>query len=268
MQSARLDVGSIKSYEKSAEGFLSVYLTVSRIGDLHYQRSDGTVESEFLSEKELFNEDSLASLVGKPITLNHPKEPVNSSNIRQYIRGSVSHKVVKDSPFLTVLAVVHDQEAVKAIEDGSARQVSAGYVTELVKDFNGRLCQTNRKYNHISLVPVGRAGSEVKVHLDSFGDNSAIQVDDNTSALGSGLEQTISKIAKCCEEVTMELSNQAMMNLKSEAQKRGMSVDDFVVSLIEKTFGNNNSSQQDSVDIEKAARQVYIERMKTGKLGR
>ena len=123
----RLDLGTIKSYQRTPEGFLSIYMSVSKVGSLTYQRFDGSLENEHLSEEELFNETSLATLVGKPVTLEHPPEWLSSNNIRKYIRGAISHKVIKDSPFLTVLATVYDSETIQAIESGKARQISAGY---------------------------------------------------------------------------------------------------------------------------------------------
>lgn len=185
----RLDTsGIIQNYQRTPEGFLNIFMTIARVGDLTYQRSDGTLENEYLSEQELFNKDSLASLVGKPITLDHPPEWVSSENVRKYIRGSVGHKVIQDTPFLTVLGTVHDAETIEAIESGKTRQVSAGYRARVVRGDDGKIYQQGREYNHISVVALGRAGADVRVHFDSLKninqfENMAIQVMTHTDKL-------------------------------------------------------------------------------------
>ena len=98
----RLDIGEITSYRETPEKFLDLYLTFSRVGPLVYQRADGSLETEYVTEDELFDEESLASACGKPITLGHPNTWVTADNARQFQRGSTSHKVIKDSPFVTI----------------------------------------------------------------------------------------------------------------------------------------------------------------------
>lgn len=163
------DVGEIKNYRETVEGFLDLTITFSKVGPLVYQRADGRVETEYLTEEELFNEESLSTATGKPVTYLHPPEGmVDTKNFRQYVRGSTGTRIIKDSPFAVITATVHDAELINIIKMGRAKQVSAGYNVETVKKADGRLYQQNRVYNHFSIVPEGRAGAEVKVH---YGDN-------------------------------------------------------------------------------------------------
>lgn len=171
----RLDAGKIADFRETPEGFLDVFMSFSRIGPLVYQRTDGALETEHLTEEELFNEDSLASATGKPVTWNHPPEWVTKDNARQYLRGSTSAKIIKDTPFATILATIHDAELIDVIKSGKAQQVSMGYTTEVVKRDDGKLYQTKRRYNHAAIVPAGRAGSDVRVHYDGV-DDVAVQV--------------------------------------------------------------------------------------------
>jgi hypothetical protein len=162
----RLDAGVIKDWRETPEGFLDVNITFSKVGSLVYQRGDGTLQTEYLTEEELFNEDSLATATGKPVTWQHPPEWVTKDNARKYARGSTGTKIIKDTPFATILATVHDGELIDIIKSGKAKQVSAGYTTEVVKGDGGKLYQTARRYNHFSVVPQGRAGADVRVHYD------------------------------------------------------------------------------------------------------
>lgn len=165
----RLDnTGEIKSYRETAEGFLDLNLSFSKVGPLEYQRSDGRIETEYLTEEELFNEESLITATGKPVTFMHPPEGmITKDNVRRHSRGSTGTKIIKDTPFATILATIHDAELIDVIKSGRARQVSAGYNVEVVKKADGKLYQQNRIYNHFSVVPAGRAGSDVRVHYDS-----------------------------------------------------------------------------------------------------
>lgn len=164
----RLDAGVIQSWRETPEGFLDLNITFSKIGPLVYQRADGSVETEYLTEEELFNEDSLSTATGKPITWLHPPEWVTKDNVRKYARGSTGTKIIKDKPFATIVATVHDGELIDVIKSGKAKQVSAGYNTKVVKGDDGKLYQKGRVYNHFSVVPLGRAGAEVRVHLDGW----------------------------------------------------------------------------------------------------
>lgn len=161
------DAGQIKSYEESAQGYLTCFMTFSKLGPLEYRRADGTVQIEHVTAEELFDQASLATAVHKPILKNHPTEPINSSNIRKYLRGTTSSKVLVDSPFVTIVGVVHDEELINDIKSGRLKEVSAGYYTHVKKDDSGRLIQTERRYDHLAVVERGRAGSEVKIHYDS-----------------------------------------------------------------------------------------------------
>jgi len=177
----RLDTtGIIKSYRETTEGFLDVHLTFSKCGALTYQRADGSFEDEHLTEADLFDEDSLATITGKPICYLHPNEWVNKDNVRKYARGSTGTKIIKDTPFATIVAAIHDGELIDIIKSGKAKQVSAGYVARTVRGDDGKLYQKGRVYNHLAIVPLGRAGSDVKVHFDNLDINKdrdmAVQV--------------------------------------------------------------------------------------------
>jgi hypothetical protein len=169
----RLDIGRIAEYRETPDGFLDLHISFSKSGPLIYQRADGTLETEYLTEDELFNEDSLATATGKPLTYLHPPEWVNKDNARKYARGSTGTKVIKDTPFAIIVATVHDGELIDIIKSGKAKQVSAGYTTKVVKGDDGRLLQTQRVYNHFSVVPVGRAGDDVRVHYDGLNVDAA-----------------------------------------------------------------------------------------------
>jgi hypothetical protein len=160
-------LAKLKTTGKRAKFFLDLHLTFSKVGPLQYQRADGTLETEYLTEKELFDEESLATATGKPVTFLHPPEGmVTKENVRRHTRGTTGTKILRNDPFAVIVATVHDAELIEVIKSGRAKQVSAGYTTNVVKGDDGKLYQTSRCYNHLVVVPYGRAGELVKVHYD------------------------------------------------------------------------------------------------------
>lgn len=165
----RLDnTGEIQEFRETREGFLDLHLSFSRVGPLVYQRADGALETEYVTEEELFNEESLSTATGKPVTFMHPPEGMlTKENVRRHTRGSTGTKILRNDPFAVIVATVHDAELINAIKNGRARQVSMGYTTEVVKRDDGKLYQTKRIYNHAAIVEAGRAGPEVCVYYDN-----------------------------------------------------------------------------------------------------
>lgn len=165
-----IDRGKLFKAERTPENFLRCYARVSRLGSLKYFNADGSERIEIVEPEVLFSSESMDSARGKPWTLDHPNQKVDSKNVRDYIRGSVSNLVVIDGDFLGVGVTIYDEETIRAIESGEAAEVSAGYdcVTE---ERDGKYYQTKRIYNHFASVSRGRAGSQVRVQLDSADNN-------------------------------------------------------------------------------------------------
>lgn len=170
MTSVRYDRASISNYEKLSDGRLRVMATFSRVGDLQYLQPDGSTRTERVTADELFRIDSLDTAGLAPVTLGHPPEGmVTPSNWKRYAVGASGSQILarRNDGLVDVVFLVGDEEAIDAVESGKAKEVSAGYSTLVERSDDGTLIQTNRKYNHFALVPRGRAGSAVRLHLDS-----------------------------------------------------------------------------------------------------
>lgn len=168
----RYDRGEIKQKHLTPEGFLKVDAIVTRTGVFKYRNADGSVRNELRHPDDVLNEDSLKSMELIPITLLHPKERiVDSTNAKRLMRGAVGQRISHDGDKIKANIVVTDQEAIDAIQDG-VQELSLGYSVNLVEDsgdFNGEHYdskQTDIKYNHLAIVPKGRAGV-AKVILDA-----------------------------------------------------------------------------------------------------
>ena len=167
-----IDNGQITAVERTDEGAIRIWATVSRTGDLTYRAPNGEPYIERVTPDELFKADSLNTAWGKPITVGHPLTDdgeaiaVEPENMAQFRVGSTMQSMQQVSDrFLTLVAVIDDARGIEEIERGT-REISAGYYRDPVV-VDGVIHQVNRRYNHFAIVPRGRAGSDVRLHIDA-----------------------------------------------------------------------------------------------------
>ena len=143
---------------KTAEGFIRDTPIVGRAGILVYRNADGTERKEYRPPEEAFKADSLASLQGKPITVGH-KAYVTAGNAAQVAPvGSVLSAGRQDGNNIVADIVVYNL-------DTNARELSCGYTLDLdetpgttPQGEHYDAIQRNIQYNHVAIVPKGRAG--------------------------------------------------------------------------------------------------------------
>jgi len=169
----RYDVAPIEKYELTPEGYLRCWSTIARTGVQMYTDADGSVRREYRPETEVASPESLASFAGKAITLEHPPVLLDSANTKDYQIGFSGTEVVYDNGFVRAVMTITDQDAIDRIMRGDAKEVSAGYrvnyeanagVTDSGENYDG--IQKEISGNHIAVVRRGRAGPQVKLHLD------------------------------------------------------------------------------------------------------
>lgn len=169
----RYDVAPIDKYELTPEGYLRAWATIARTGVQQYTDADGSIRREYRPEVEVASPISLASFAGKAITLEHPSALLDSSNTKDYQIGFTSTEVVYDNGFVRAVMTITDKDAIERIMRGDAKEVSAGYrvnyeaipgVTDSGENYDG--IQKDISGNHIAVVRRGRAGPQVKLHLD------------------------------------------------------------------------------------------------------
>ena len=106
-----------------------------------------------------------------PITLFHPTEDVTPENVGRLKVGTIGHEVVFDGLNNKIHVDISDPKAVDAIKRRKIRAVSMGYDCRVVRDsgnwqgvdYDAR--QTEIVYNHMALVPAGRAGDGVNFRV-------------------------------------------------------------------------------------------------------
>ena len=143
---------------KTAEGFIRDTPIVGRTGILLYRNADGSERREYRPPEEAFRADSLASLQGKPITIGH-KAFVTAGNAAQVAPvGSVLSAGRQDGNNIIADIVVYNL-------DTDSRELSCGYTLTLdetpgttPEGEHYDAIQRNIVYNHLAIVPQGRAG--------------------------------------------------------------------------------------------------------------
>lgn len=192
----RFDTAKVKAHFDE-NGFLIDTPIVARIGAQTYHTPKGP-RVEFRPASEVFDEDSLESYRGKPITLGH--KIVNSKNAKDLVVGSCPGAAKRDSDGIGVLApvMVYDEHSIEQAKKKIAAEISVGYSSvdiersgwgnnltgeyyfddELPENFDDikkdaaedwvkfDAVQTHIRVNHVALVFRGRAGI-AKLNLDS-----------------------------------------------------------------------------------------------------
>lgn len=118
------------------------------------------------SGKEL--EKGASTFSGLPLLLDHHIEDAEAPQ-KEYRVGTVGTDARWEAPYVRASLVVTDAEAIRAIEDGSMRELSCAYRYDPLWEagtFEGvdyDFIMTNIRGNHVALVEEGRAGSDVVV---------------------------------------------------------------------------------------------------------
>lgn len=153
----RYDTVAIKA-TKTDEGFIRDAPIVGRAGILRYLNADGSTRYEYRPPEEAFKADSLDTLMGKPITLGHQGMVTadNAASIKPV--GSVLTAGRQDGDTIRADVMIYNLPT-------NARELSCGYQLDLDetpgttpdgKHYDA--IQRNIRYNHVAVVPRGRAG--------------------------------------------------------------------------------------------------------------
>lgn len=179
---------------ETPEGYLTVNVPITRPGVFPYQRQDGTVQMEAKLPDEIFSDHTIYSARSKPVTDEHPNEPVTIDNHQQYSKGmSHTDSRVEDLKLYVSLTIT-DKDLIQKVYDGK-REISIGFMSDVVAEsgtYNGQTyeyVQRNIEINHIAIVDQGRAGPEVAIRSDS----DAWQIDEkggNTEMVKIKIEGT------------------------------------------------------------------------------
>jgi len=193
---------------KTDEGFLVDSPIVGRVGIQEYRRADGTMRRELRLPENVFHADALASMRGKPITSGHPGSgKVTAADSHRVTIGTILSEGRQDGDNMRTDIVIHNVAAM-----GKNKELSLGYTCHM--DETPGVHPVYGPYdaiqgvpitNHLSVVPVARAGAIARLNLDSMDqEDFSTQQEQQTMSmvkvkLDSGLEY------ECAPEVSVAL---------------------------------------------------------------
>lgn len=230
MKLQRYDTSYIKDYMETPEGYLTVNVPITRPGVFPYQRQDGTVQMEAKLPEVIFSDRTLRSARSKPVTDEHPNEPVTIDNYLTYSKGMSHTDARVEDLKLYVSLTVTDKELIQKIHDGK-NEISIGFMSDVVAEngtYDGRnyeYVQRNIEINHIAIVEQGRAGPEVAIRSDS----DAWQIDSNEGGKTKMAKVKIKDTEyEVDDAVKAHITSLEKKSTDKEKEQKGDSVDSLV----------------------------------------
>jgi hypothetical protein len=167
---------------QTKDGYMICQPRIARTGIQEYLgaemgRPDMKVVRVYRPESEVMAHDSVMSLAGKPITIEHPNEPVTAENWRDVAVGHVGRDILRDGEFIRVPLHLMDAAAINEVKGGRS-QLSVGYsaviqwadgVTPAGEKYDAT--QTAIRANHVAITHTARGGPLLRM-----GDNRRNQM--------------------------------------------------------------------------------------------
>lgn len=245
-------IQDFQSYQNSErkyteEGFLIVPARIARTGVQVYKRYELTGFEDimpdyllskapnedvrvFRPESVVFANETLESAKAKPVTDNHPKEFVNSKNAHKYVKGFIKDNVQREDNFIKAELVIQDQDLIDKIKHGMD-QVSVGYTIDplfepgfdaLFGEYDFSI--QSIKINHAAIVPMGRAGSDVRLADEQHKENDMAerQVDDLAVEMSDKAAELFDKLTAQNSELSTKIDT-----LQAEIDEKTKLVDEL-----------------------------------------
>jgi len=170
----RTDLSTLQPVEERDDGTIVADGRLTRCGVFTYFQPDGSVRRELRRRQDVCNPASLHTLIGRPVTNNHPPGLLDAKTAREWMVGAQAGDVTVDEDHVRSKVSVLDASTIGAMRAGKV-EVSCGYECDCLEipgedPVYGRYdaIQTNIKYNHIAIVDKGRAGPTAAVRMDGW----------------------------------------------------------------------------------------------------
>lgn len=168
------DAVSVSGARRTADGYLVADARVARTGIQEYLGSEvGKPEMPIVRvyrpESSVFSQDAMRSYAYRPMTNDHPADPVTAKNWKDVAIGQTGGEVVRDGEFVRVPLVLMDAQAIADYEAGK-RELSMGYAAEIT--FQDGKTESGEEYdailgpmlmNHLALVDRARGGEQLRI---------------------------------------------------------------------------------------------------------
>lgn len=168
------DTAVLDGVKVTADGYLAVNAKVARTGIQIYTgdqvgRPELPTVRVYRPESEVFADAAMKSYAHRPVTDDHPAQPVTADNWKDLSVGTTGDEVLRDGQSVRVSMLLMDAAAIKTVNDGK-RELSMGYTADIVwrdgtTDAGEKYdaIQTNLRMNHLAIVAKARGGSTLKI---------------------------------------------------------------------------------------------------------
>jgi hypothetical protein len=162
-----------KNQELTHDGYLICLGTpIARTGSMLYGPDETPVEIGangvvhiYREDEDVFNDLTIASALGKPITLSHPDDDVTPDTWKDKAHGitlNVRRGTGAMDDLLLADLMITTKEAIEAVQNGLV-EISMGYDADYEQIEPGKGRQSNIIFNHTALVEQGRCGSRCAI---------------------------------------------------------------------------------------------------------
>lgn len=170
----RTDLSTLQPVEERDDGTIVADARLTRCGVFAYYQPDGSVRRELRRKQDVCDSKSLHTLIGRPVTNNHPPGLLDAKTARDWMVGAQAGDVTVDEDHVRSKVSVLDATTIGAMRAGKV-EVSCGYECDCLETpgedpVYGKYdaVQTNIRYNHIAIVDKGRAGPTATVRMDGW----------------------------------------------------------------------------------------------------
>ncbi|KVU22305.1 hypothetical protein WK65_18395 [Burkholderia ubonensis] len=150
------------------EGFLLCEdVPIARTGEMLYAAGEVPIEAGpdgliriSRTPEEVFRDATMASCMGKDVTLDHPDDFVQPSNYAGLTQGVMLNprRSTLEPDLLVADLLIKHPDTIAAVQDEEIEEVSLGYEADYEQVSPGRGVQRNIVVNHVAIVPRGRCG--------------------------------------------------------------------------------------------------------------
>ena len=231
---ARVDGSDIKDSFDADTGWLRAPARITRTGVFDYMLADGTLRRELRRPEDVFHPESIASLQMVPVTLGHPREFLDANTTRDHAVGYTGQDITHDEIFVTAPLCITDHTTVNTIKAG-IKEISAGYEhagLDMTHGFwNGEEYDCIQlgpyKYNHVAVVPKGRAGPQVHVLDDADSirwdgvEMAKLKIDDNEYEVPSAVADAYKGLMDRCDDFKSKLDAAEKAKADDDAKAKG-----------------------------------------------
>lgn len=236
----RIDKGKVRDWRYDEEdGVMTAKVTLTKSQVLPYRDDSGEIVKELLPPDELSDDDWLESTKGKPITNDHPPNPLNLEDLSEHSKGTLHDKpeveeISDNQVKVDNKVTIFNDDLIQEIKNGKD-QVSIGRRVDVIREggeYKGDSydrVQRNFRLNHLAIVDQGRAGPDVKMRLDG-GMVEVSSESNNTKIRGADImsDKDEKELKYDLGPVTMEFGED---QLDEEAQESFQKVVDHIKDL-------------------------------------